>query len=220
MAGTAKRAFEENAADIVRLIELHEQIGGNAPGRREGLEVLNKSAIVLITSYWEAYCEDVANEALAHIIKHARTAEALPQELRKQLAQEIKKASHDLEIWKIADDGWKKYLSDRIARISEDRNRRLNTPKTEQINQLFFQSVGLRSVSDSWKWSKKMTISRAQKKLDEFIELRGAIAHRGKAAKSVKKADVTNYFEFVKKLVAETGKKVNKHVLDLTGHPL
>jgi RiboL-PSP-HEPN len=205
---------------ISRLIELHEQIGGNAPGRREGLEVLNKSAIVLITSYWEAYCEDVANEALAHIIKHARTAEALPQELRKQLAQEIKKASHDLEIWKIADDGWKKYLSDRIARISEDRNRRLNTPKTEQINQLFFQSVGLTSVSDSWKWSKKMTISRAQKKLDEFIELRGAIAHRGKAAKSVKKADVTNYFEFVKKLVAETGKKVNKHVLDLTGHPL
>lgn len=39
---------------------------GTARGRRFDLEVLNKSAIVLITSYWEAYCEDIAAEALDH----------------------------------------------------------------------------------------------------------------------------------------------------------
>ena len=39
-----------------------------ARGRRYHLEVLNKSAIVLVTSFWEAYCEDIAAEGLAHIV--------------------------------------------------------------------------------------------------------------------------------------------------------
>ena len=44
----AYKAFQKNMEDIERLLELHTQEGGSEPGRRYGLEVLNKSAIVLI----------------------------------------------------------------------------------------------------------------------------------------------------------------------------
>jgi hypothetical protein len=73
MASKARSAFDQNAADIQRLLDLHQRVGGDSRGRRYGLEVLNKSAIVLITAFWEAYCEDLAAEGLEHIVKHAKS---------------------------------------------------------------------------------------------------------------------------------------------------
>jgi hypothetical protein len=51
MPSKAKVALDENLGDVERLLELHQEKGGGARGRRYGLEVLNKAAIVLITSY-------------------------------------------------------------------------------------------------------------------------------------------------------------------------
>ena len=53
MPSKAKKAFDDNANDIKRLLEIHLQFGGSKQGRRRQLEVLNKSGIVLITSFWE-----------------------------------------------------------------------------------------------------------------------------------------------------------------------
>ncbi len=217
MASLARKAFDENIQDIERLLELHSTIGGTEKGRRHGLEVLNKSAIVLTTAFWEAYCEDVAAEGLAHIVEHAKSADALPTDLKKQIAAEVKKHDHELELWKIADDGWRKYLDEALV---EGRNRKLNTPKTSNIDALFLSAVGIERISDSWRWAKKMTPQRASKKLDSFIELRGAIAHRGQHSDSVKKAQVQDYFDFVKRLAAKTGGRVHSHVKDITGIPL
>jgi RiboL-PSP-HEPN len=85
MPSEAQKSLDANLMEIDRLLELHTLVGGPAKGRRRGLEVLNKSAIVLITAYWEAYCEDIAAEALAHIVKHAKSSAVLPNELKKQL---------------------------------------------------------------------------------------------------------------------------------------
>ncbi len=86
MRSKAHKLFVENAQDIERLLKLHEELGGKSQGRRRGLEVLNKSAIVLITSIWEAYCEDIASEGLEHIVKHGRSPDTLPKEIKKIIA--------------------------------------------------------------------------------------------------------------------------------------
>lgn len=141
MASKARAAFDKNAKDIKRLIELHENVGGTAPGRRRGLEVLNKSAIVLITAFWEAYCEDIAAEGLEHIVEHAESADALPNELKKIIAKKLKDQPHELEVWKIADDGWRAYLSIHLEELKKQRDRKLNTPKSDRINELFKSAV-------------------------------------------------------------------------------
>src|SRR5215831_424437 len=143
MPSEAQKSLDANLKEIERLLALHAMVGGETKGRRYGLEVLNKSAIVLITAYWEAYCEDIAAEALAHIVIHARSSNVLPNELKKQLAKELKQAPHELELWKIADGGWKNYLRDRLEKLREERNRKINTPKTDQIDLLFRQAVGI-----------------------------------------------------------------------------
>jgi RiboL-PSP-HEPN len=216
VSSKARKSLDANVKDIGTLLALHAMVGGTAKGRRYGLEVLNKSAIVLITAYWEAYCEDIAAEALAHIVKHARSSDALPNELKRQLAKELKDALHELEVWKIADRGWKKYLSERLERLKEKRNWDFNTPKTEQIDRLFLQAIGITKISSSWKWPKKMTVKRATEKLDKYVTLRGTIAHRGKDSTSVKKAQAEDYLGFVQRLAGKTGGAVNSHVKGIT----
>lgn len=219
MPSEARKAFEANTQDIERLLELHKQQGGDEPGRRFGLEVLNKSAIVLITSFWEAYCEDVAAQGLRHIIDHASPS-TLPTELKKLVAKELKGDSHELKVWELAGDGWRDVLRARLTSLQEARNRKLNTPKTQNIDELFLSALGLENVSKSWKWPKKMTVERARKKLDRFVTLRGEIAHRGTASKSVKKAQVVDYYKFVRQIGLCTDSTVDSHVKGITGKSL
>ena len=220
MASKARKTYDANAKDIKRLLELHKRIGGEARGRRYGLEVLNKSAVVLITAFWEAYCEDIASEALEHIVKHAKSADALPTELKKIIAKKVSKADHELEVWKLSDGGWRKYLQDHLTELKEQRDRRLNTPKTLQINELFKSALGIEGMSKNWRWPKNMTAKRAEEKLDRYVSLRGAIAHRGKHETSVTKTNVSDYFEFINSVVGKTGGQVNRHVKDVTGKSL
>lgn len=220
MASKARASFDKNAKDIERLLELHESDGGIGPGRRYGLEVLNKSAIVLLVAFWEAYCEDIAAEGLEHIIKNAADADALPLPLKKLIAKSLKADQNELAIWKVSDDGWRTYLSGRFDEMKKERDRKLNTPKTAQIDELFASAVGIENISKSWKWEKNMTSEKAIKKLDDLVALRGAIAHRGANTTSVKKSHVTDYFEFIKLLTSRTGGAVNVHCSKVTKKPL
>lgn len=219
MASQARQAFDRNAKDVKRLLEIHADVGGDAQGRRFGLEVLNKSAIVLITAIWEAYCEDLAAEALEHLVANATSGSLLPKELKKKIGAEIKADSNDLAMWDLADGGWRARARARLATLMAERNRRLNTPKANQIDELFDAAIGLPNVSNEWRW-KKMSVTQARDKLDGFVELRGAIAHRGASASGVKKRQVTNYLAHVKRLVGKTGERVNTHVKTATGKPL
>ncbi len=211
--------FEANAADVSRLLEIHKYFGGDAKGRRFRLEVLNKSAIVLITAIWEAYCEDLAAEALQHLVKYAPNSTVLPKELKKRIAKELKEDKNEISIWTLADPGWRTLLIKRLASLAEERNRKLNTPKAENIIDLFTIALGIPNVSLRWYW-KKMSVAQAKAKLDKYVSLRGAIAHRGNSAKSCTRAQVRDYFAHVKRVVAMTGGTVNSHVASITGRYL
>jgi DNA-binding transcriptional MerR regulator len=219
MPSKARQALTENLKDIETLLELHESQSGVAAGRRSAsLEVLNKSGIVLVTAFWEAYCEDIAAEALEFIVENTATSDLLPKEIKKIVAKELKQKPDELAIWEISDQKWRDVLRVRLQTLQESRNRKLNTPKYENIDELFLTSIGLPNISKKWVWSKKLTYQKAQIKLDAFIELRGQIAHRGQTKDStVKKAQLVDYVEFVKQAAAKTGGSVNTHVKKVTG---
>jgi hypothetical protein len=219
MASQARLAFDRNAEDVDRLLKIHNDIGGDARGRRYGLEVLNKSAVILITAFWEAYCEDIAAEALEHLVNNVADASSLPKELKKRIAKELKSDQNEVAVWSLADGGWKLKIRARLAALTEERNRKLNTPRAANIDELFLDAIGLATVSDSWKWDRTKAVS-ARQKLDKYVTLRGAIAHRGQAAASCTKAHVDDYFAHVKQLVGQTGGAVNKFMRETTGKEL
>jgi hypothetical protein len=219
MVSTARRAFDASRDDVNRLLEIHATLGGPAPGRRRRLEVLNKSAVVLLTAFWEAYCEDIAAEGLAHLVASAPSWDRVPKDLQKRVANELKSDRHELAVWRLASDGWRVVLSDRLAALQRERNRQLNTPKTNQIDEMFRSSLGIPKMSDAWYWP-GMSTQQAAEKLDRYVELRGAIAHRGRSARSVSKASVIDYYEHIKRLVSKTGGRVNSVMKSSTGKGL
>jgi hypothetical protein len=147
-------AFEENCGDVERLLDIHRELAGEGPGKKHGVEVLNKSAVVLMCAAWEAYCEDIAAEAIVHLVDHAAEASKLLKELRKQIAAELEEDLDNLAVWRLADDGWRQLLRTRAQTIADERNRNLNTPKTANIRNLFRDAVGLPNVPSAWYWQK------------------------------------------------------------------
>lgn len=210
----ARMAFDESCKDIDRLLEIHEGLGGKAKGRRYQLEVLNKSAIVLITAIWEAYCEDITSEAIEHIVEESPNAEALSKEIRKSVAEELKRDNHELAVWGLADDGWRSVLRTRLTTMQAERARNWNTPKAENAKNLFSRTLGI-DISAGWNW-KGMSSQQAQKKLDNYVHLRGEIAHRGKA-RECSKSHVEDFLNHVQRLVKNTGQYVSDQVERITG---
>jgi len=153
-------------------------------------------------------------------VKHSISSDLLPKEIRQVIAKVLKRDVNELAVWSLCGDGWKNVLRSNLEHLRDQRNKRLNTPRTENIDELFHNALGIPRVSSSWSWAKKMTVNRAREKLDKYVTLRGEIAHRGKAAKGVTKAQVQDYFEFIKKLASKTAGTVNMHVRKITGKPL
>ncbi|UKF28057.1 HEPN domain-containing protein [Clavibacter nebraskensis] len=211
-------SFGQSSKDIERLLAIHAQLVGEGPGRKYDVAVLHKAAIVLITAFWEAFCEDLASEALEHIVKNSPSASALPEKLRKDIAKELKGDKHELAVWDLADDSWRNVVTARIDSMAVERNRALNTPKSGNIDGLFAKAIALEGVSTSWRWN-GMGAAKAAERLNYYIGVRGAIAHRGDADDVVNKADVKLYFEHVTKLAGKTDAAVAKYVSDETGVP-
>lgn len=218
MASRARTSFDANIRDIDRLFGFHLKPSTGAR-KAQQTEVLNKSAIVLTTAFWEAYCEDLAAEALEHLVQYAAGWEAIPLQLQKIVARELERERHELAVWRLAGEGWRTVLVDRLASLQEERNRTLNTPRTQQIDAFFEEVLGVVKLSQRWKWQ-GMSAQAARAKLDEFVVLRGDIAHRGQAADRVTKRQAKDYATHVRHLVAKTGGHINTVMKKATGQPL
>lgn len=211
----AASRFITSAEEVAQLLDIHEQISGTERGRRD-LEVLNKSAIVLLCAVWEAFCEDLADQALHHLLEHSRDYSALPMALQKRVAKELKDDQHELSPWRLAGDGWKAHLHARLTVLRARRDFDWNNPRSSNVDKLFEDVVGISNVSNAWHW-KHVSVQTARHKLDEVVALRGAIAHRGGQAQYVKKFRVTRALNHVSLLMAATDARVTFDLDTITG---
>src|SRR5438067_4776739 len=94
--------FTENAGEGLQLLELHTEKTGTKPGRRFGVEILNKSAIVLVTACWEAFLEDCVSEAFAFMLAEVPDHSHLPKGLLKATAKLLKDDPNEIKVWDLA----------------------------------------------------------------------------------------------------------------------
>jgi len=59
-------------------LEIHEGLSGSGPGRRHNLEILNRSALVLLVACLEAFVEDLASHAFDWMLANASEATLIP----------------------------------------------------------------------------------------------------------------------------------------------
>jgi len=202
-----------NMRQVIRLLQIHSQVTKPGPGRKHDVDVLHKSAIVLIVACWEAFVEDLAEEALSVLIQHATRHSVFPDDVLERVASKCggKKA------WDLAGDGWRTVMRDHYLEVLAKTTGKLNTPKTEQVNELFDKVLGLKKVSSGWKWP-GASAAQAARRLDALVTLRGSIAHRVEATAQVRKKTVNDARKLVVRLAVTTHNQVNDWISARSGH--
>lgn len=204
--------------DASRLIDIHTHMGGSEAGRRRGFEVLNKSSVIFLAAAWEAFVEDVATQAIDHLIAKAKDHLSIPLSVRKATAKQIKEHKHELSPWDLAGEGWKANVLKYRDTVIKEEISKFNTPKPYNVDKLFSRVLGIDNLSDNWNWQ-GMSKKSSKEKLRKFIEMRGAIAHRGKLPQKITKTYVTGHRDFIARLSVRSANILRKKVKDLSGTP-
>ena len=204
--------FLSNIAEVRRLLEIHEKVTGKGPGKRRNVQVLNKSAIILLVACWEAYVEDLCEVAFDFMLKHAPSHDVFPDSVLERVASK----HQGPKAWELAGDGWKAALQGHRKAIRARTTERLNTPATDQVKQLFLKTIGLDDLDSAWHWQGKMVQGSADT-LNALVRLRGSIAHRVQASEPVWKKTVLAHIKFIRYLAVRSTNHVRQYVHKRTG---
>jgi len=202
-----------NMAEVTRLLEIHRELGGQNRGPRHGLAVLNNSCVVLLVACWEAFIKDIVSSAFDIMLEHSKNPYDFPTGVRVLASKEIKFEKDETLIWKLAGDGWQDVMGDHKKAIL-DQYCYLSSPKSENIDKLVKNLLGIHKLSKCWGWS-FMPSARSVIKLDELVTLRGDIAHRVQASQTVYKNDVRDHIHFIYRLSVSSHNYISKYLNQL-----
>jgi hypothetical protein len=191
--------LKANIIEVNNLVGIHVFLTGEKPGRRRNVEVLNKSAVVLLVACWEAFIEDLAKTSFQFLIEEARGPNDVPSVVQARSGRPLKESKDEREIWKLAGDGWREVLRAYADEMLLQTVGKLNTPRPQQIDRLFENLLGYTNLSSTWCWN-QATAKKNCKKLDDLVTLRGSISHRVTANVSVKKSTVLSAFNLILRL--------------------
>jgi hypothetical protein len=211
--------FQENRKDAEALLDIHEEKSGDKPGRKFGVEPLNKATIVFVCAAWEAYCEDIVAEAIDAIVADCQDPKLLPKELRKHITAQVRQDKNETAPWELAVDGWKQVLKMNAAQFTVNLTGRWSTPKPTQVQELFLKCLGIPDITAAWSWQKCDNYT-ARKKLDYFVTLRGAIAHRLNDENAVYKKQGVDFAAHVERLASIIDLTIRDYLFAVVGKHL
>tara|TARA_R110000868_G_scaffold55375_1_gene172106 strand:+ start:294 stop:938 length:645 start_codon:yes stop_codon:yes gene_type:complete len=193
MPSNASGAFRYNRVDVYRLIDAYEELRPTGSGKR-GLGHLTRASVVTLCAAWEQYVEDAMIEAVEHLIAGSAAPRDLPMPVQRWLSRQVREAKNTLKPLEMAGDGWREVYRSYVQRAATDNH----SPKTANIEKLWLDSIGIeQSVCDTWSYSKK--------DINEFVQLRNEIAHKGRgAAHYVKFSWVKYYLDMISEVVRES----------------
>ncbi|MFA5811064.1 MAG: HEPN domain-containing protein [bacterium] len=211
MPSESEKKFVKNTWQVERLLEIHEHIAGCGRGRKYQLEILNKSAIVILTACWEAYIEDLCRESLDFLMKNLEIPDLLSASMKVAASRSLRENRDEREVWKLAGSGWKSIVKPFILNSVDS----FNTPKTDNVDELVERATGLKKLSQRWKW-RGMSTKGSKRKLDSLIKIRCDIAHAVSSAKPVRKGHVQDALDFIKRLVSVSDGECRKQIHNVT----
>lgn len=169
----------DNVHEVRRLRKFRSPAGGSSK------EVLYKSSIVLLTACWESYVEDLVSSSLEYMIENCDAPSKFPAAVLERVASTY----NGPRMWSLAGEGWKQALRDNIKSVLGKTTGVFNTPRAEDVDNLFKKVIGLEDISHGWHWE-GTDREKACSDLNDLVTLRGAIAHRVKTDQPVSLATV------------------------------
>ena len=205
-----------NFREIRRLLEIHKAVSGAGVGYKHDVEVLNKSAIVLLVACWEAFVEDLAANAFAELLARCPDHSRFPRRVLTIASRDLRADPDESQVWLLAGTGWRTVLESHKAKLFKRYLGTFNTPRPEKVDFLFLELVGVSSLSSAWHWN-RVTAATAAARLDALVTLRGEIAHRVASGQKVLKRDVQKNLVFLTRLAVLSSNHVDLFLEQHTG---
>ena len=190
--------------DVDRMIEAHEYIQDGQPGNL-GLTHLTRAGVLFLCVAWELYIEELALEAVDTITNLAESPKDLPLEVQKALSEHVvkyvKSGQGHLKPLELAGKGWKKVYKD----MGKGWVGRLNSPNSKNIDKGFEYLLDLKGLSSKWNGKAKA--------INNFVSVRGDIAHRGSDAGNIHLSELRDNFRpIVRSCAVDTDNTVRSHI--------
>lgn len=218
MTSQSSAKFAQSRKDILMLWHIHAEVAGRGKGRKHRADVLNRAVIVFVSACWESYVEDSARETYDRLLQVSTTPDVFPSRVRTLAARELRESKDERRIWELAGSGWKSVLSDHRDAVLERWLKNFNTPKSKQTSELFMGLPNISDITSNWSWT-GMSPEQARHKLDEYITIRGNIAHRTKHDQIVHKNTGKDFMTHVVRLVEKTDEVLETHLQLLVDAP-
>lgn len=204
MPSSAFRKFERNMlVDVDRIIETHGNLNHDGRGRR-GLGHITRGGVLMLCAAWELYVEEVILEGIQFVIANVDLPNALPKDVQKELARAVKESKHDLKPLELAGEGWKSLYRNHAHETLAG----LNTPKSGNLDPLFKRFLGVPSISGNW--------TVGAQTINDFVGVRGDIAHRGRDARYVTINRLAEYKRVISSAAIDTDNFLSEFLRDST----
>lgn len=182
---------------VSRLHETYDLIRTTRGTRgRAAFDHVTRSAIIFLAAAFEVYIEDVIIECCNQQISFAQDAVNLPHDVKKTINDYVKQEGNGEPPTNLCDEGWRRVY----RKIVEQRTGKLNTPKKQQIADLFKSLIGI--------VESKINAIQNISDLDGIIAFRGEIAHRVRANIYVGIDQLVEKQEKIEKIVKSTDKTI------------
>ena len=158
----------------------------------------------MLCTAWELYVEEVILEGVQFFVSNVDAPNELPKDVQKELARTVKESKHDLKPLELAGEGWKSLYQNHADETLVG----LNTPKSGNLDSLFKKLLGVSSISENW--------GVGAPTINDFVGVRGDIAHRGRAVSYVKISKLTEYKKTVSSAAMDTDNFLSEFLKDKT----
>lgn len=186
--------------DVNQLRETHFNYSKGQRGRKK-LGFLTRSAIVMLCAAWERYNENLLLESIDLILNTNIQANALSKHIKEYLSLKVKENKNKIYPIELADDGWRNLWKGMATNDTD----LLNTPNSDNLNKLFKRYLGIYDFTNFWKQNSII-------KINDFIKIRGDIAHNGTKAKYVRFQMLLKQIDLIISNVIEIDSNISKYL--------
>jgi len=222
-SATAVKKFDRNMQELKALLAFHTQVSQHplpnpATGDYYDANILIKHGIVFLVTCWEDYIKSLLEEAFSFILARANTPDMFPKNVQMSAAELLPQESKfSTEVWHRSDE-WKKDIwrlttewqqlltKHQTAKVSKSQS-----PRPEAVDELFYQILGMKHLSQSWFWP-TMTTENVKLCLNTLIDLRGDLVHKNVSYRPVEIADIDYFSLFVNQLAGISGNTVRNYI--------
>ncbi|MCX6952453.1 MAG: hypothetical protein NTV51_09850 [Verrucomicrobia bacterium] len=181
------------------------------PNRKKKL--LCYSLILFEVLMWETFIEDLVEEGQEFMLAHINDPKKFGFDVLLPVSALLCERKDKRVIWDIAGDQWKSALRAHRKELIEG----FHTPRPDKIDALVVETLGLKNLSDSWRW-KNAPNARVKQRMNDLITMRGGIAHSMVGVPTVHFQTFISRLSFARRACDVSANRVRDHIHSIVGH--